>query len=110
DSLGNETELPVRDWIDVGVYAADSLVYHARQRFDANRRTFRVTVPQRPDSAGIDPQHKLIDRRLSDNVRTVDAAPAARRAPGPAARPPSGVRPANGDTARPPRGVRPPSP
>ncbi|MFL5382276.1 MAG: ABC transporter permease/M1 family aminopeptidase, partial [Longimicrobiaceae bacterium] len=25
DSLGNETELPVRDWIDVGVYAADSL-------------------------------------------------------------------------------------
>src|SRR5215218_580480 len=59
DSLGNERVLPVRDWIDVGVYAGDSLVYHARQRFDETRRTFRITVAQQPDSAGIDPQHKL---------------------------------------------------
>jgi len=81
DSLGNESVLPVRDWIDVGVYAGDSLVYLARQRFDETRRTFRVTVAQQPDSAGIDPQHKLIDRRLSDNVMRVTAGPVTRRAP-----------------------------
>ncbi|SOD02321.1 hypothetical protein SAMN05216486_1037 [bacterium JGI 053] len=78
DSLGNETVLPVRDWIDVGVYAGDSLVYFARQRFNASRRVFRVTVAQRPDSAGIDPQHKLIDRRVADNVMVVAQGPALR--------------------------------
>ncbi|HEV7586988.1 MAG TPA: M1 family aminopeptidase, partial [Longimicrobium sp.] len=78
DSLGNETELPVRDWIDVGVYAGDSLIYLARQRFDARRRILRVTLAQQPDSAGIDPQHKLIDRRVADNVMLVTAAPATR--------------------------------
>jgi hypothetical protein len=81
DSLGNETELPVRDWIDVGVYAGDSLVHLSRERFAANRRTIRVTVAQRPDSAGIDPQHKLIDRRVGDNVMGVTVAPAAQASP-----------------------------
>src|SRR3954451_10739461 len=51
DSLGNETPLPVRDWIDVGVYAGDSLVYLAHRRFDRNRQTFRLMVPLQPDSA-----------------------------------------------------------
>jgi ABC-type transport system involved in multi-copper enzyme maturation permease subunit len=88
DSLGNETPLPVRDWLDVGVYAGDSLVYLARQRFDASRRTFRLTVAQHPDSAGIDPQHKLIDRRLGDNVMRVAAGPAVQPPRAPAARPP----------------------
>ncbi|HKP74020.1 MAG TPA: M1 family aminopeptidase, partial [Longimicrobiaceae bacterium] len=74
DSLGNETQLPVRDWLDVGVYAGDSLVYLARQHFTRPRQTFRVRVPLRPDSAGVDPQHKLIDRRLGDNVKPVAAA------------------------------------
>jgi len=100
DSLGNETELPVRDWIDVGVYAGDSLVYHARQRFAANRRTFRVMVPLRPDSAGIDPQHKLIDRRVRDNVMTVAVGPAARaRLPVPRQVPPPGPQAGRRDTA-----------
>jgi ABC-2 type transport system permease protein len=81
DSLGNETELPVRDWIDVGVFAGDSLVYHARQRFNATRRVLRIVVAQPPDSAGIDPQHKLIDRRVADNVMAVTASASLRRAP-----------------------------
>jgi hypothetical protein len=74
DSLGNETPLPVRDWVDVGVYAGDSLVYLRRQHFTRARQTFRIPVPLRPDSAGIDPQHKLIDRRLHDNVMRVSGA------------------------------------
>ena len=72
DSLGNETPLPVRDWIDIGIYSGDSLVYLARRRFTGTRQTFRVMIPQQPDSAGIDPQHKLIDRRVADNVLAVD--------------------------------------
>lgn len=81
DSLGNETEHRVADWIDVGVYAGDSLVYLARQPFTTSRRTFRIPVAQRPDSAGIDPLHKLIDRRLSDNVRAVEVGRAVRTVP-----------------------------
>lgn len=77
DSLGNETELRARDWIDIGVYAGDSLVYLAKRRITSGRQTFRVTVPLAPDSAGIDPQHKLIDRRVSDNVRVVERASSA---------------------------------
>jgi ABC-2 type transport system permease protein len=100
DSLGNETRLPVRDWIDVGIYAGDSLVYLARRRFTANRLTVRATVPLRPDSAGIDPQHKLIDRRVGDNVRAVAVGPAApARSPVPRQVRPPGARTERRDTA-----------
>jgi len=98
DSLGNETQLPVRDWIDVGVYAGDSLVYLARRRFTTVGQTIRVMVPQEPDSAGIDPQHKLIDRRLGDNVRAVEAASGSRRVLLARPRPATPPRPARADS------------
>ncbi len=70
DSLGNETDVPVGDWIDVGVYTAGRAepVYLRKHRVTQSRQTIRVVVDQPPTRAGIDPLHKLIDRETDDNV------------------------------------------
>ena len=73
DSLGNETDLPANDLVDVGVYSNDELVANAKHRLRAGRNRIRIQVDSRPDSAGIDPEHKLIDRDLADNVIEVES-------------------------------------
>jgi ABC-2 type transport system permease protein len=92
DSLGREREIAMRDWIDVGVYAkvprgAESPDKNgvplrlAKQRVDSGSHRFTVVVDQRPYRAGIDPLHKLIDRKSEDNtvgVRDRTSAPARR--------------------------------
>ncbi|HEX8244260.1 MAG TPA: M1 family aminopeptidase, partial [Longimicrobium sp.] len=81
DSLGNEEPLPVNDWVDVGVYAGGRAAYLGKRRLTRARETFRITVADPPDSAGIDPEHKLIDRDLKDNVIPVGGVPRGRAAP-----------------------------
>jgi ABC-2 type transport system permease protein len=68
DSLGNEKPLPVNDWVDVGIYSRGRAVYLGKQHLTRSPQTIRIQVDARPDSAGIDPEHKLIDRDLKDNV------------------------------------------
>ncbi|HEU4559235.1 MAG TPA: M1 family aminopeptidase [Longimicrobium sp.] len=68
DSLGNETELPVNDLVDVGVYAGGRLIHNRKYRLHSGHNRMRLVVNEPPDSAGIDPEHKLIDRNLHDNV------------------------------------------
>ncbi|HEX6749999.1 MAG TPA: M1 family aminopeptidase [Longimicrobium sp.] len=68
DSLGAQEPLRVDDWVDVGVFAGSRVAYLAKQHLTRPRETFRIVVPTPPDSAGIDPQHKLIDRDLKNNV------------------------------------------
>ncbi|HEX8696911.1 MAG TPA: M1 family aminopeptidase [Longimicrobium sp.] len=70
DSLGEETPQPLGDWIDVGVYAAGDPepLYLRKHRVTRATQTIRVVVEGRPARAGIDPLHKLIDRRIDDNV------------------------------------------
>jgi hypothetical protein len=73
DSLGGETRVPVREWVEVGVYGAgDTLLYLRRHRFDGPRRRVSVTVKGRPVRVEVDPRHMLIDRRQSDNEREVE--------------------------------------
>ncbi|HYH78650.1 MAG TPA: M1 family aminopeptidase [Longimicrobium sp.] len=98
DSLGNETELPVNDMVDVGAYAGGRLIHTAKYRLRAGRNRVRMIVSQQPDSAGIDPEHKLIDRELEDNVMPVTAGREARRTPAPASR--RRPAPARADSAR----------
>lgn len=80
DSLGNETEVPMRDWVDVGVFAAarkgsdEKLgppLYLRKHRLNAGRQVIRVPVSQPPARAGVDPYHRLIDRQMSDNTVAV---------------------------------------
>ncbi|MEO8138118.1 MAG: M1 family aminopeptidase [Gemmatimonadota bacterium] len=83
DSVGHETELPMDDLIEVGVFPAGSgaglgePLYLERRRIKGGAQTIRITVPREPGRAGIDPYHKLIDRHGEDNVVAVESAATA---------------------------------
>jgi ABC-2 type transport system permease protein len=80
DSVGKETEVPMNDLVEIGVFAPgkdDGLgepLYLTRHRIRSGKQTIRITVPREPSRAGIDPYRKLIDRDREDNVVEVKAA------------------------------------
>jgi aminopeptidase N len=78
DSLGNETEIPMADYVDVGVFDAPApgarlgvplAIRRVKVLTGAMRHTFVVPTP--PARAGIDPYTLLIDRNPGDNTREV---------------------------------------
>ncbi|MBM4187042.1 MAG: hypothetical protein FJ206_06985 [Gemmatimonadetes bacterium] len=78
DSLGGQSEVPVADLVDVGVFGdrepGNSLgapLYLAKHWIRSADTTFSVLVDRAPMRAGIDPYNKLIDRDPKDNVREV---------------------------------------
>ncbi len=76
DSVGRETETPMNDLVEIGVFAPGTGVgaplYLKRHRIHSGRQTIRITVPRQPARAGIDPWHKLIDRQRQANVVEVE--------------------------------------
>ena len=84
DSIGNETEVPMNDLVEVGVFPEGdgAPLYLERHRIVAGRQTITVIVPQRPAAAGIDPLGKLIQRENGDNTVQVRPPMAAGRSPG----------------------------
>ena len=83
DTLGAETEMPMNDLIEIGVYApasdrgAEPPLYLAMHRVRSGPQTITVIVPERPARAGIDPRHLLIDVRPDDNVIEMAGGPDA---------------------------------
>jgi len=79
DGIGNETEVPMHDLVEIGVFAPGEEdgprepLYLKRHRIRSGEQTIRITVPREPARAGIDPWHKLIDRERDDNVVDVEA-------------------------------------
>ncbi len=79
DSVGNETEVPMDDLIEIGVFVAGEgegpgePIYLERHRIRSGAQTITLTVPREPARAGIDPYHRLIDRTADDNFVTVTA-------------------------------------
>jgi hypothetical protein len=71
--LGEEREVPLKDYIEFGV-DDDKGNPLARERRLVERRLQTVTlvVDGRPARAGIDPDNKLIDRKPTDNMVLVD--------------------------------------
>jgi hypothetical protein len=78
DSLGNETEVPMADYVDVGVFdvpasgarlGAPLAIRRVRVSTGTSRHTF--VVPKAPVRGGIDPYSLLIDRNPGDNTRDV---------------------------------------
>src|SRR5690606_12359816 len=77
DSLGAETEVPMDDWLDVGVFGEveqegeteEVPLYFARHRHASGADTLRLTVDRLPVRAGVDPYFKLVDRHKNDNVK-----------------------------------------
>lgn len=77
DSIGNEQKIPIRDWIDIGVFTEgangkDSLIYVKRNHFNKKESEFEITVSAKPTKAGIDPMFKLIDRATEDNLKKIE--------------------------------------
>ena len=78
DSLGAETEQPMADYVDVGVFGKAPAgarlgpplaVRRVKVTSGAARYTF--VVPSAPERAGIDPYNLLIDRNPGDNTREI---------------------------------------
>ena len=79
DSLGAETEVPMRDLVDIGIFARPARgektpdkdgvsIYLAKQLIHDGAQHVVLTVPKLPSRAGIDPLHKLISRLTTENT------------------------------------------
>ncbi|MCY1009861.1 M1 family aminopeptidase [Nannocystis pusilla] len=76
DGLGVETEAPLADYIDVGVFAAPgpgdyevgATLWQERRKFTAGEMELDVVVDGPPHRVGIDARNLLIDRNPKDNT------------------------------------------
>ncbi|MBB6610575.1 ABC transporter permease [Pontibacter sp. Tf4] len=78
DSIGVETELPLNDWIEIGVFSAakegeelGKPLYLQKHKIRSTEQTITLLVPEKPVSAGIDPRYLLVDWDVKDNVKEV---------------------------------------
>jgi len=78
DAKGNETEVPINDYIDIGAFAKPAkgkkygnTLYREREHITQNSSTFTFVTASLPEKAGIDPFAMLIDRVPDDNTKTV---------------------------------------
>ena len=70
--LGEEKEVPLSDWIDIGVLDEKGKpLYMERTWIDRMEMEFKLNVKGVPAKAGIDPWNKLVDRNPSDNTMKV---------------------------------------
>lgn len=75
DTEGAETNMPMNDLVEIGVFAPAEAgesrgkpLYLAMHRVRTGPQTITVTVPEQPACAGIDPRHLLIDVEPDDNL------------------------------------------
>jgi hypothetical protein len=70
-----ENEVPLHDWLPVGVLDAkgNALLLEPR-RFDGPRTTLTVVTDGVPAKAGVDPLNELVDRIPEDNLMPVAVA------------------------------------
>jgi ABC-2 type transport system permease protein len=82
DEKGNETEVPVDDWIEVGALAAPEkgkrfgkVLHRERVHMTGGKATYSFSTDEMPAKAGIDPLLLLIDRVPDDNLVEVTVQP-----------------------------------
>jgi ABC-2 type transport system permease protein len=72
DENGNETPMPLNDYIDIGVFTGEKdhekPLSLKKEKLTQEHQTFEIIVDQKPTRAGIDPYNKLIDRTADDNL------------------------------------------
>jgi aminopeptidase N len=78
DEKGIETEAPMNDWVEIGVFAPSKEgeetgkpLYLQMHRVSSGKQTITVTVPTKPERAGIDPRYLLIDVLTHNNVKKI---------------------------------------
>jgi aminopeptidase N len=81
DGKGKETEAPLDEPFDIGVFSAEpgrpgysarSVLYFQRQPIRSGRQTVTVVVDQAPVFVGVDPYNKRIDRNSEDNLTRIE--------------------------------------
>jgi hypothetical protein len=70
DEAGIETEAPMDDRVEVGVFG-EGEPYMAMHHIRSGRQTITVTVPRKPTRAGIDPENLLIELDTENNIKDV---------------------------------------
>ena len=70
DEAGIETEAPMDDWVEVGVFG-EGEPYMEKHRIRSGQQTITVTAPRKPTRAGIDPENLLIDLDTENNIKGV---------------------------------------
>ena len=82
DGKGKETEAPLNEPFDIGVfsvepgrkgYSAASIISFDRQTLRSGKQTLRLVVGKEPKFVGVDPFNKRIDRNSEDNIASVAA-------------------------------------
>ena len=75
DTIGNEKEVPLNDWVDVGLFKdgeGKELLALERIMFSTTNQSYTFTVDTIPAKAAIDPKRILIERVYEkDNFKTV---------------------------------------
>lgn len=74
DTIGTETKVPIKDWIDIGAFAdedEEDLIYSKRVMIDKEKMEFTFETDKKPVRAAIDPRRLLIDRVYDDNSKSV---------------------------------------
>lgn len=74
DTIGNETKVPLKDWIDVGVFKDDDekeLLAVQRIQMDKDSMQVSMIVDDLPAKAAIDPKRLLVERVYKDNFKVV---------------------------------------
>ncbi|GAA4447785.1 M1 family aminopeptidase [Nibrella saemangeumensis] len=77
DSAGAETEVPVNQWVEIGVFAAakpgevlGKPLYVQKHFIRSGKQTVTVTLPHKPARGGIDP-YNLLDWEEGDNIEEI---------------------------------------
>ncbi|RYU90707.1 ABC transporter permease [Mucilaginibacter terrigena] len=75
---GEEKRVPLKDWIEVGIFApakngeeTGKLLYLQKHFLRSDQQTISVTVPVKPSRAVIDPNYLLTDWNIKDNLAEV---------------------------------------
>ena len=78
DSAGAETELPINEAVELGVFAPagpgeilGKPLYVEKHRIRSGRQTITVTVSEKPARGGIDP-YNLLDWEEGDNIEGIN--------------------------------------
>ena len=74
DTIGNETQVPVNEWIDIGAFSDDeekNLIFSKRVKVNKSEMTFSFLLDEKPARVAIDPRQLLIDRVFKDNSKSV---------------------------------------
>jgi ABC-2 type transport system permease protein len=79
DGLGDETEEDFDDWVDIVLFsndpddfeASNEILYRQKHRLVSGENELSITVAEKPNYVGVDPFVRFIDRKTSDNIRSL---------------------------------------